>query len=209
MSGKEKTKSANETGIVICISGMAGTGKSTLAKKLAKKYALKYYSGGDALKALASEQGYDTSKPGWWESPEGLKFLERREQEPKFDQIVDEKLLKYAERGNVLLDSWTMPWLLKTGFKIWLLASMEKRSARVAKRDKITVEKAAKGLKEKEDGKKAIYKQLYGFTLDEDFKPFALVLDTDNLGAEEVFLVLCRVIDNMLLKKKNTSQQSL
>src|SRR3989337_1576124 len=92
MSGKEKTKRANEKGIVICISGMAGTGKSTLAKKLAKKYALNYYSGGDALKALASEQGYDTSKSGWWESPEGLKFLERREKEAKFDQAVDEKL---------------------------------------------------------------------------------------------------------------------
>src|SRR4030065_2627416 len=206
MSGKEKTENASEKTMVICISGLAGTGKSTLAKKLAKKYALKYYSGGDALKALASEQGYDTSKPGWWESPEGLKFLELREKEAKFDKAVDQKLLEYAKKGNVLLDSWTMPWLLKTGFKIWLLASMEKRAARVAKRDKITVEKAMKVLKEKEDGTKAIYKQLYGFTLDEDFKPFDLVLDTDNLAAEEVFQVLCRVIDNMVLKKKNTSQ---
>src|SRR4030066_1770294 len=154
MSGKEKTKSANKKGIVICISGMAGTGKSTLAKKLAKKYALTYYSGGDALKTLASEQGYDTSKSGWWESPEGLQFLERREKEAKFDKAVDEKLLEYAEAGNVLLDSWTMPWLLKTGFKIWLLASMDKKASRGAKRDKITVEKAVKVLKEKKDGTK-------------------------------------------------------
>src|SRR4030066_1628857 len=201
MSGKEKTKSANETGIVICISGMAGTGKSTLAKKLAKKYALKYYSGGDALKALASEQGFNTSKSGWWESPEGLKFLERREKEARFDKAVDEKLLEYAGHGNVLLDSWTMPWLLKTGFKIWLLASMEKRAARVAQRDRIPAKQALKVLKEKEDRTKAIYKKLYGFALGEDFKPFDLVLDTDKLSAEEVFQVLCRVIDNMMLNK--------
>ncbi len=185
---------------------MAGTGKSTLAKKLAEKYGLKYYSGGDALKALAFEEGYDASRDGWWESTVGLRFLKQREGDAKFDKAVDQKLLEYAEKGNVLLDSWTMPWLLKTGFKIWLLASMEKRAARVAKRDKITVEKAVKVLKEKEDGTKAIYKQLYGFTLDEDFKPFDLVLDTDNLSAEEVFQVLCRVIDNMLLKKKIASQ---
>jgi len=205
MSGKEKTKSANEKGIVICISGMAGTGKSTLAKKIAKKYSLKYYSGGDALKALASEQGYDTSKSGWWESPEGLKFLERREQEPKFDQAVDEKLLEYAERGNILLDSWTMPWLLKTGFKIWLMASLEKRVERVAKRDQITPKEASRVLKEKEARTKAIYRKLYGFTLGEDFKPFHLVLDTDNLGAEEVFQVLCRVIDSILLNQQKSS----
>jgi cytidylate kinase len=202
MGGNEKMKSANGKGIVICISGLAGTGKSTLAKKLAKKYALQYYSGGDALKALASEQGDDTSKLGWWESPEGLKFLERREHEPKFDQEVDEKLLEYAERGNVLLDSWTMPWLLKTGFKIWLLASLEKRVERIAKRDKLTPKEASRILKEKETRTKTIYRKLYGFTLGEDFKPFHLVLDTDNLGAEEVFQVLCRVVDSILLDKQ-------
>jgi len=205
MSGKEKAKSAKEKGIVICISGMAGTGKSTLAKKIAKKYSLKYYSGGDALKALASEQGYDTSKSGWWESPEGLKFLERREKEAKFDQAVDKKLLEYAERGNVLLDSWTMPWLLKTGFKIWLMASIEKRVERVAKRDQLTPKEASRVLKEKETRTRAIYRKLYGFTLGEDFKPFHLVLDTDNLGAEEVFQVLCRVIDSILLNQQKSS----
>lgn len=184
---------------VICISGMAGTGKSTLSKKLAKKYNLKCYSGGDALKELATAEGYDASCQGWWESPEGLSFLNDRINDPKFDKAVDAKLLQYAALGNVLLDSWTMPWLLKEGFKIWLLASLDKRAARVAERDNITVDEAFKMLKEKEDRTKAIYKSLYGFALDEDFSPFDLVLDTDNLNADEVFEVLCKVISNVVL----------
>jgi cytidylate kinase len=202
MSRNEKIKSAKEKNIVVCISGMAGTGKSTLAKKLAKKYKLKYYSGGDALKALAAE-GCNSSSRGWWESPEGLSFLRKREKNLEFDKAVDDKLLEYAQRGNVLLDSWTMPWLLKTGFKIWLLASMEKRAERVAKRDKITVKDALQILKEKEVRTKAIYKKLYGFALGEDFAPFNLVLDTDNLTAEEVFQVLCMVIDDVVLNNEN------
>ena len=206
MSGKEKTDGVNVKGLVLCVSGMAGTGKSTLAKKLAHKYGLKYYSGGDALKALAAEEGYDASQPGWWESPVGLKFLKQRQGDAKFDKEVDHKLIECAGHGNVLLDSWTMPWLLKTGFKIWLLASMEKRAARVAQRDKITVKQALRVLKEKEDRTKAIFKKLYGFALGEDFKPFDLILDTDNLNAEEVFQVLCRVIDNTMLKKRNIGQ---
>jgi len=188
-----------EKKIVICISGMAGTGKSTLSKKLAEKYNLKCYSGGDALKELAKAEGYDVSRQGWWESPEGLNFLKERVIDPKFDKAVDAKLLEYAQQGNVLLDSWTMPWLLKEGFKIWLIASIEKRAARVAERDKITVNKAFKVLEEKEAMTKAIYKKLYGFVLGEDFAPFDLVLDTDNLNAEEVFEVLCRVINNVVL----------
>jgi cytidylate kinase len=198
----EKVKSAPEKKVVVCISGMAGTGKSTLSKKLAKKYKLRYYSGGDALKALAAEEGYDSSSRGWWESPEGLGFLEKREKNLKFDKAVDDKLLEYAQQGNILLDSWTMPWLLKTGFKIWLVASVEKRAERIAKRDGIPAKEALQVLKEKEARTRTIYKKLYGFRLGEDFEPFDLVLDTDALNAGEVFQVLCTVMDNVILKSE-------
>ncbi len=200
MTRNEKNVSASKEKRVVCISGMAGTGKSTLAKKLAEKYDLKYYSGGDALRELAAAEGYDSSRRGWWESPEGLRFLEKREQNHEFDKAVDNKLLEYAQQGCVLLDSWTMPWLLKTGFKIWLIASEEKRAERIAERDKLPIKEATQVLKEKEAKTKAIYKKLYGFTLGEDLEPFDLILDTDNLNAGEVFQTLCTVMDNIILK---------
>jgi CMP/dCMP kinase len=180
---------------------MAGTGKSTLSRKLAAKYGLKCFSGGDALKNLAAEEGYNSCSRGWWESPEGLRFLAKRESDPKFDKAVDDKLLECSRNGNVILDSWTMPWLLKDSFNIWLDASPSKRAARIAERDNITTEEALKALKEKEARTKAIYKDLYGFSLGEDFVPFKLILDTDNLSAEEVFQVLCKVIDNLVQKR--------
>jgi cytidylate kinase len=198
MAKHEETRIAPKK-TVICISGLAGTGKSTLSKKLAEKYHLRYYSGGDVLKELAKLEGYDVSVQGWWESPQGLKFLNERVNDPKFDKAVDDKLLEYAQQGNVLLDSWTMPWLMQGGFKIWLEASFEKRAARVAIRDGMTTAQAVEVLKEKEARTKAIYKALYGFVLGEDFKPFDFVLDTDNLSADEVFVVLCRVIDTVVL----------
>lgn len=170
-----------------------------MAKRVAKKYGLRYYSGGDALKELAKEEKFESAGRGWWESPEGLKFLDLREKEHKFDRLVDKRLFSYAQQGNVLLDSWTMPWLVKNAFKIWLLASLEKRVERVARRDGTTKQQALQMLKEKEEKTKAIYKKLYGFDLGEDFKPFDLVLDTDNLSPEEVFDTLCRLIDSMLL----------
>ena len=186
--------------VVICICGMAGTGKSTLAKRLAKKYGLEYYSGGDGLKALAMEEGYKPLERGWWESKEGMRFLERRSEDPTFDETVDKKLLELAQQGNVILDSWTMPWLLDEGFKILLEASPEKRAERISRRDGISVEEALKALKSKEEKTKAIYKKLYGFSLGEDFTPFYLILDTNSLGREEVFHILCLVMDNIVLK---------
>lgn len=197
----------NNRSVVICISGLAGTGKSTVARKLAKEFCLKYYSGGDALKALASDEGYDTSKPGWWESPVGLEFLMQRQGDSKFDEAIDRRLLEYAKQGNVLLDSWTMPWLVKDGFKVWLLASLEKRAERVAKRDGLSVQEALEVLKEKEERTRAIYEKLYGFSLGEDFNPFDMILDTEKLDAAEVFQILCQVITKMVLEKQNFSHQ--
>jgi cytidylate kinase len=186
--------------VVICISGMAGSGKSTLAKRLAKKYRLKYHSGGDALKAIAIENGYRPLEHGWWESKEGMRFLEDRSKDPKFDEKADKKLLELARQGSIVLDSWTMPWLFEEGFKIWLQASLEKRVQRIAGRDGISVREASKALKSKEEKTKTIYKKLYGFSLGEDFAPFDLILATDYVNQKEVFDISCMVIENVVLK---------
>ncbi len=186
--------------VIICISGLPGCGKSTVAKKLAQKYRLRYVSGGDALKELAVEAGFKPSGEDWWETEEGKRFLNKRMEDPNFDRKVDEKLIEIAKEGNVILDSWTMPWLLDEGFKIWLDASLEVRAARAAKRDKIDFEEAKKLIREREKKTREIYSKLYGFNLGEDFSPFHIILDTDKLDANEVFKTLCMIIDSMVLK---------
>jgi cytidylate kinase len=196
--GNEKRKIGQP--VVICIGGMAGSGKSTVARRLAEKYELEFLSGGDALRALAVEEGYKSLGRGWWESREGMRFLEERKKDHRFDEAVDRKLLQMARKGNVIFDSWTMPWLLEGAFKIWLEASPEKRAMRIAGRDGITFEEALNALKRKEKQTKAIYKELYGFNLGEDFAPFNFILDTNNLKTEEVFRIVCMVMDNVVFK---------
>jgi cytidylate kinase len=187
---------------VICISGMAGCGKSTLAKRIAEKYGLKYLSGGDALKALAIEEGYKPAETGWWETDEGVRFLQRRMKDADFDKKVDRKLIDRAKRqGNVVLDSWTMPWLLDEGFKIWLEASRNVRARRLAERDGIDFKRALEVMVKKEEKTRAIYRELYGFALGSDLSPFDLILDTDLLDANEVFRSLCVVIDRLVFEK--------
>jgi len=180
---------------------MTGCGKSTVAKRLAEKHGLKYFSGGNALKALAIEEGYKPIEIGWWETGEGRRFLQQRMKDPKFDKKVDEKLLELAKQGNVVLDSWTMPWLLKKGFKIWLEASPQVRARRLAGRDGIKVGEALKILKEKDKRTQTIYKDLYGFDLRNDFSPFNLILDTNELDVEEVFHAICLVVDRLVFEK--------
>ncbi len=198
MSKEEKKKRK----IVVCIAGLSGCGKSTVAKRLAEKYGLRYLSGGMALKELAIKMGYKPHERGWWETDEGIKFLKLRLRDPKFDKQVDEQLLEWAKQGNLVLDSWTMPWLFKGGFKIWFEASQEVRAHRLAKRDGISIKEAVRAIEEKDEKTRRIYCKLYGFKLGEDFSPFNLILDVNHLDTEEVFQTLCLVIDRLVLEKQ-------
>jgi len=188
--------------VIICVSGMTGSGKSTVAKKLAEKYGLNYFSGGNAMRILAKEEGYNSEVNGWWESKEGLAFLQKRKEDAHFDKKIDEKLLELAEEGNVVLDSWTVPWLLKDkGFKIWLEASPQIRATRVVKRDGMTAEEALKALTEKDAETRKIYKNLYGFDLGHDLTPFNLVLSTDELDPDDIFYAVSVVTDRLVFGK--------
>ena len=193
-SGKIKKK------VIICISGMTGSGKSTVAKRIAKKYGLHYFSGGNALKLIAQEEGYRSDVTGWWETNEGLNFLQKRISDPTFDKRIDDRLLKLASEGDVVLDSWTMPWLLDEGFKIWLEASPQIRAKRVVIRDSISFDEALNALTEKDEKTRKIYKNLYGFDLGHDLSPFDLVLATDDLEPDDVFQAIILVTDRLVFK---------
>jgi len=87
----------------IVISGPPAVGKTTVAKGLAKEFNLQYLSGGDVLKEMAKEQGFDSDGDDWWDTKEGLKFLNQREQNSEFDKNLDNIInskLKILENNN-------------------------------------------------------------------------------------------------------------
>ncbi len=183
-----------EKKIVICISGFAATGKSTLGRKLARSFQLRYISGGDGLKILAKERGYKLIGKAWWETEEGLRFLEERVTNPEFDKLVDQKLIEYAERGRVVIDSWILPWLYPHGFNIWLKASEDVRVKRLVKRSQVDPELARQILRKRDDDSAEIYRRLYGVEIGKDYSPFHLILDTSNLSIIGVYRIVLQAV---------------
>ena len=170
----------------IIVSGLPAVGKTTVAKLVADKLELKTMGGGDILKEIAAEAGVKTTGDDWWDTPEGIRFLEARKRSEKFDKEVDERLLKKVESGDVVITSYTIPWLSKKGTKIWLSGSVDSRAQRMAARDHSRLEECRKVIAIRDEENRKIYKKLYGIDFGRDLSPFYIVVGTDGVPASEV-----------------------
>ena len=170
----------------IIISGPPAIGKTTIAKGLAKEFNIEYLSGGDILKELAEEQGFQTKGDDWWDTQEGINFLDQRKKNSEFDKNVDNKLKELFSKGGIVVTSYTLPWLVDGGIKIWLDGSKENSALRMTTRDNSSKNEALEIVQKRYNENKIIYKELYGFEFGEDLSVFDKIIETDDLNVEQV-----------------------
>jgi CMP/dCMP kinase len=182
----------------IILSGLPAVGKTTVANLVAQKLGLNVVGGGEILKEIASEAGVKTTGDDWWDTPEGIRFLEERKRSEKFDKEVDQRLLKRVEEGDVVITSYTIPWLSKKGIKVWLSGSPDSRAERMAVRDRSDKEECKRVIAIRDEENHNIYQNLYGIDFGRDLTPFDIVVDTDGIPASNVAEEILRQ-----LRKKN------
>lgn len=170
--------------IIIC--GLPAAGKTTVAKIIADRLGFKAVGGGDILMELAIDQGYDARGLSWWDSKEGIEFMKQREKNTEFDKEADKKLIEKIESGNVVVTSYTAPWIARKGYKVWLAASLENRAKRMSARDGSPVRECMRiaQIRDAENSKQ--YKAMYNIDFGNDLSPFNLVIDTNNKEPEQI-----------------------
>ena len=182
----------------IIISGPPAIGKTTVAKGLGKEFGFKFLGGGDILKELAKEEGFNTGGDDWWDTPQGMEFLKQRNTNPEFDRKVDNKLKELFLKGGVVITSYTLPWLVEDGIKIWLAGSHENSARRMKTRDKMDKQKALEITKKRYDENKKLYKKLYNIDFGENLEVFDKIIDTDELDAEKVLEIAKSTVKELL-----------
>lgn len=189
----------------IILSGLPASGKTTVATIISKRLNIRVIGGTEILREMAKEHGYNPQGDDWWDTPEGIKFSKERATNPNFDKEADKMLIKIAEKGDVVMTSYTLPWLTKIGFKVWLSAVIARREERMAERDEISVKEAAAVIKIRDSKNNDIYQNLYGIRLGEDLAPFDLVLDVNKITAEEAATI---IIEKAKERNINQKQQT-
>ena len=178
----------------VIISGPPAVGKTTIAKGIAEEFGLTHLSGGDILKEIAEEEGFKTGGDDWWDTQEGMNFLSQRQENSEFDKKVDDKLKKHFLDGNVVITSYTLPWLVEGGVKIWLEGSKENSAQRMTARDNLSKDSALEIVQKRYQENKKIYKALYGFEFGEDLSLFDKIIETDGLNASQVLDIAKTVV---------------
>jgi len=166
--------------MILTISGLHGTGKSTIAKLIAEKLGLQYYSTGQAFRDLAQEMNMTLEK-----------FSEYAEKNPEIDKELDSKILGIARRGNIIIDSQLSGYILKSiaDFKILLICPLEIRIKRMAERDNVNYKLKLRETEIREKSELERFKHLYNIDLgdrEEIQDLYDLIIDTENLTIEDV-----------------------
>ncbi len=180
--------------VVIAVSGQPASGKTTIAKKLAEMYGLRYVSNGMLFRKLAEELGVSF-----------IELHKRAEQDYTIDKMIDEKAIEEAKKGNVVIEGHLAGWILKdiADVRIYLKADLNLRAERLAKRDGKSIEEALAEIKFREENNRNRYLKIYGIDI-RDLSVFDIVLDTTYLTVDEVLEILRTYIDKVLQKKRSS-----
>ena len=131
--------------MVIAVSGLSGVGKTTIAKGIAKRFKLRYFSAGELFRSEARRRGLSLE-----EFLGKLKEIEKKEK-VNFDEYFDRKMLDLIYRGKVVVEGRLAGVLAgETAItRIWVHCPSGFVAQRVAERERVTAENAENGLRQR------------------------------------------------------------
>jgi len=139
----------------ITISGLPGSGKTTVAKLLEKQLGVRYVYSGEIFRKLAKKQKMSLE--------EFSKFCETHQE---IDEKLDQYQLAILRKGNVIIEGRIAGWLAYQNhipaLKVLLEADINIRAHRIVKRELGDMEKRKKEILRREKSEATRYKKYYG-----------------------------------------------
>lgn len=169
--------------MLVTISGLPGSGTSTVARAVAEALGIPRLDGGTVFRTMAAEAGASL-----------VEFGARAEQDPAIDLELDARLADAARAGDVVLESRLAGWIATNegvaALRVWIACDEAERARRVAGRDDLDLDAAIATNRTREASEATRYREYYGIDI-ADLGAYDLVLDsTDTPPASLVRSIL-------------------
>lgn len=186
--------------MIISFNGDEGSGKSTIAKKVAEEFGYPRYYMGQIFRDMAKKRGLTI-----------VEYVKLGESDPQVDKEVDDYLLGLAKKENdFVIESRTAWHLIPNSLKIYLKVDEKEGARRIFKqlqeendnsRNEIkkfeSLEDIIENIRQRRETDDLRYKKYYGINI-RDPKNYGLYLDTTKLSREEVFEKVMELITSRI-----------
>ncbi len=167
--------------MIITISGMPGSGKSTVGKILVKKLGYKHYSMGDFYGEIAMARGITIDE-----------ILNLAKTDASIDKTIDERQKNISKNeDNIIIDSVLGFHFIPNSLKVFIDVDPKIAGERVFKDQRpdeprvSSIEEATEMLMSRPKINDERYKKYYGISY-MDRSQYDLVIDSSNMTPEEV-----------------------
>jgi len=168
----------------ITISGPPGSGKTTACRLVAERLRLKVVISGDIYRQLARESSMSLAE-----------FGSLCESDPDVDRQLDQRMIDIARSNDdLLLEGRLAAYMLTRNripaFRVYMVADLDVRAARVAEREGGTMEQRKREIVEREECEARRYLAYYDIDI-RDKSIYDLVIDTTDKTPEQVADIIC------------------
>lgn len=176
--------------MIITISGLPGSGKTSVARLLAKKLGFTFYSMGDVVGEFALSKNLTL-----------MQLNKLRNKDPSWDRMIDTYQRGIARKGkNLVIDGLVSFHIIPNSVKVFLEVKQEVGVRRIFKARRPdepykSFSEALKAVKKRVRDDKLRYKRIYGIDC---YSPvnFDFVVDTSDLNAKGVVKAVLSFLDS-------------
>lgn len=175
--------------MIISISGTPGSGKTTLAKFLARKLRLRLYLVGELVRKIAEKKGLSI-----------VELDKKAVSDTSIDREIDKIHSKLKGKDSFVIDSRVAFKFFPSSLKIFLYCSPEIAARRIfgdkRETEKLPFQKMLQEIRQRNRIDALRYKKYYHVSID-DAKNYDIVVDTSRMDIKEMCSALLGAIKNI------------